>query len=94
MACSSMRERTGKARLARAVTTSCVKTGVAVFCLALCSVFSGCGVETATVAASAAAAKQKELEQAQKTMEQMKQQIDQAMQQSQRPVDEVIEKKD
>ena len=52
---------------------------------------SGCGVETATVAASAAVAKQKEIEQGKKTMEQMKQQIDQTMQQ-QRPVDDAGKK--
>ena len=52
---------------------------------------SGCGVETATVAATAAVAKQKEIEQGKKTMEQMKQQIDQTMQQ-QRPVDDADKK--
>ena len=44
---------------------------------------SGCGVETATVAASAAVAKQKEIEQGKKTMDAAQQKIGQAMEQSQ-----------
>ena len=44
---------------------------------------AGCGVETATTAATAAAIKKQELEQGQKTMEQTRQKIDAAMQQVQ-----------
>lgn len=44
---------------------------------------AGCGVETATTAASAAAIKKQELEQGQKTMQQAQQKIDAAMQQVQ-----------
>jgi len=42
---------------------------------------SGCGVETATTAATGAAIKKKELEEGQKTQAQMQQKIDQAVQQ-------------
>lgn len=44
---------------------------------------AGCGVETATTAATAAAIKKQELEQGQKTMQQTRQKIDAAMQQVQ-----------
>jgi hypothetical protein len=44
---------------------------------------AGCGVETATTAATVAAAKQKEIEQGKKTMEQMQQNIGKAMDQTQ-----------
>jgi hypothetical protein len=43
----------------------------------------GCGVETATTAATIAAAKKKEIEQGKKTMEQMQQNIGKAMDQTQ-----------
>jgi NifU-like protein involved in Fe-S cluster formation len=43
----------------------------------------GCGVETATTAATGAAIKKRELEEGQKTQERMKQKIDQAMEQAQ-----------
>jgi len=43
----------------------------------------GCGVETATTAATAAAVKKQELEQGKKTMEQMQQNIGKAMEQTQ-----------
>ena len=43
---------------------------------------AGCGVETATTAASVAAAKKKEIEQGKKTMEQMQQDIGKAMEQT------------
>jgi len=44
---------------------------------------AGCGVETATTAASVAAAKKQELEQGKKTMEQMQQNIGKATEQMQ-----------
>lgn len=44
---------------------------------------AGCGVETASTAASAASIKKQELEQGQKTMQQAQQKIDGAMQQVQ-----------
>lgn len=44
---------------------------------------AGCGVETATTAATAAAIKKQELEQGQKTMQQARQKVDAAMQQVQ-----------
>jgi NifU-like protein involved in Fe-S cluster formation len=44
---------------------------------------AGCGIETATTAATVAAAKKKEIEQGKKTMEQMRQDIGKAMEQTQ-----------
>ncbi len=44
---------------------------------------AGCGVETATTAATVAAAKQKEIEQGKKTMEQVQQNLGKAMDQTQ-----------
>ena len=44
---------------------------------------SGCGVETASTAATGAAIKKQELEQGKRTMDQMQQKIDQAGQQAQ-----------
>ncbi len=44
---------------------------------------AGCGVETATTAATGAAIKKQEIEEGKKTMEQMRQNIDQAMEQAQ-----------
>jgi len=44
---------------------------------------AGCGVETATTAATGAVIKKQELEQGRKTMEQMQQKLDQANQQVQ-----------
>jgi NifU-like protein involved in Fe-S cluster formation len=46
-------------------------------------VLAGCGVETATTAATAAALKKHEIEQGKKTMEQMQQNIGKAMEQTQ-----------
>lgn len=43
---------------------------------------AGCGVETATTAATGAAIKKQEIEEGKKTMEQMQQNIDQAMEQA------------
>lgn len=51
--------------------------------VAVLAFLSGCGVETATTAATVAAAKKQEIEQGKKTMEQMKQDIGKAMEQSQ-----------
>ena len=48
---------------------------------------AGCGVETATTAATAAAIKKQELEQGQKTMQQTRQKVDAAMQQVQQRAD-------
>jgi hypothetical protein len=45
---------------------------------------AGCGVETATTAATGAAIKKQEIEQGKATMEQAQQKIDQATQQMQR----------
>jgi NifU-like protein involved in Fe-S cluster formation len=53
---------------------------IIVFALAA---LAGCGVETATTAATGAAIKAKEVEEGKKTMEQAQQKIDQAMQQAQ-----------
>ena len=44
---------------------------------------AGCGVETATTAATGAAIKKQELEAGKKTMERAQQKIDQAMEQAQ-----------
>jgi len=49
--------------------------------IAAAAALAGCGVETASTAASAAAIKKQELEQGQKTMQQTRQKIDGAMQQ-------------
>jgi polyhydroxyalkanoate synthesis regulator phasin len=47
------------------------------------SALAGCGVETATTAATGAAIKKKELEEGKRTQERAKQKIDQAMDQAQ-----------
>ncbi len=54
-----------------------------IIAIALIGVLTGCGVETATTAATVAAAKKKEIEQGKKTMEQMQQNIGKAMEQTQ-----------
>jgi hypothetical protein len=54
-----------------------------IIAIALIAVLTGCGVETATTAATVAAAKKKEIEQGKKTMEQMQQNIGKAMEQTQ-----------
>lgn len=51
--------------------------------LAASVALTGCGVETASTAATAASIKKQELEQAQKTMQHAQQKIDGAMQQMQ-----------
>lgn len=50
--------------------------------LVAAAALSGCGVETASTAATAAAAKKQEVEQGKKTMEQVQQNLDKAMAQS------------
>jgi NifU-like protein involved in Fe-S cluster formation len=57
-----------------------MKLTVVLVALAL---LAGCGVETASTAATAAALKKQEIEQGKKTMEQMQQNIGQAMDQTQ-----------
>jgi hypothetical protein len=54
-----------------------------IIALAAIALLAGCGVETATTAATVAAAKKQELEQGKKTMEQMQQNIGKAMDQTQ-----------
>jgi hypothetical protein len=53
----------------------------------LAAVLSGCGVETASTAATAASLKKQEVEQGQKTMQRAQQKIDGAMQQMQQRAD-------
>ncbi len=60
--------------------------------IAATAALAGCGVETATTAATAASIKKQELEQGQKTMEQMKQKIDASMQQVQQRTAEQADK--
>ena len=55
----------------------------AILVLAFASI-AGCGVETATTAATGAAMKKQEIEQGKATMEQAQQKIDQTTQQMQR----------
>jgi outer membrane biogenesis lipoprotein LolB len=57
-----------------------MKTLVAITAAAL---LAGCGLDTASSAATAASLKKQELEQGQKTMQQAQQKIDSAMQQVQ-----------
>lgn len=51
--------------------------------LAATAALAGCGVETASTAATSAALKKQELQQGQKTMQQAQERIDGAMQQAQ-----------
>ena len=53
---------------------------------------TGCGVETATTAATGAAIKKQEVEEGKKTMEQVQQKVDAAMQQSQQRAEKDAEK--
>jgi hypothetical protein len=53
------------------------------FVLAVATVLGGCGVETASTAATAASIKKQELQEGKKTMERSQQKIDGAMQQMQ-----------
>jgi NifU-like protein involved in Fe-S cluster formation len=60
--------------------------------ISLLAVLAGCGVETATTAATGAAIKKREIEQAKKTQEQLQQKIEQANQQLQQRADKAGEK--
>jgi outer membrane PBP1 activator LpoA protein len=51
--------------------------------IVLAAALAGCGVETATTAATGAAMKKKEVEEGRKTMEQARQKIEQSMQETQ-----------
>jgi hypothetical protein len=51
--------------------------------IAATAALAGCGLEVATTAATSASIKKQELEQGQRTMQQMQQKIDGAMQQTQ-----------
>ena len=51
--------------------------------IAVTAALAGCGLEIATTAATGASIKKQELEQGQRTMQQMQQKIDGAMQQTQ-----------
>ena len=53
---------------------------------------TGCGADTMSAAATAAALKKQELEQGQKTMQQMQQKIDATMQQAQQRTAESADK--
>ena len=53
------------------------------FAIAALAAIAGCGVDTATTAATGAAIKKQEMDQGKKTMEQMQQKLDQANQQVQ-----------
>jgi outer membrane biogenesis lipoprotein LolB len=55
--------------------------------LIACAALTGCGVDTATSAATAASIKKQEIEQGQKTMAQTREKIDAAMQQMQQRAD-------
>ena len=57
-----------------------MKQLIAVFAIAA---LAGCGVETATTAATGAAIKKQEVEEGKKTQERAQQKIDQAMEQAQ-----------
>ena len=64
-------------------TREILLTGIERFCIVLLlAALSGCGVETATTAATAVKIKAKEVEEAKKTEEQTRQKLDQTMQQA------------
>ena len=54
-----------------------------IIAIAAIAALAGCGVETATTAATVAAAKKQEIEQGKKTMDEMQQNIGKAMEQTQ-----------
>lgn len=56
------------------------------------AVLAGCGVETASTAATAAALKKQEVEQGQNTMQRAQQKIDSAMQDAQQRADSAADK--
>ena len=51
--------------------------------IAITAVLAGCGLEVATTAATSASIKKQELQEGQRTLQQMQQKIDGAMQQTQ-----------
>ena len=53
------------------------------FVLAVAAALAGCGLETASTAATAASIKKQELQEGQKTMQRAQEKIDAAMQQAQ-----------
>ena len=55
--------------------------------LAAAAALAGCGLETASTAATAAALKKQEIEQGKKTMEKAQENIGQAMEQAQKKID-------
>lgn len=57
----------------------------------LCLLLAGCGVETASTAATATAVKKQEIEQGQKTLEQFQQRLDQVNQQAQQRSEQTSE---
>lgn len=59
--------------------------------LVACAALAGCGVETASTAATVAAMKKQEVEQGQKTMAQMQDKIHASMQQLQERADSAAE---
>jgi curli biogenesis system outer membrane secretion channel CsgG len=62
-----------------------------IIAFAAIALLAGCGVETATTAATVAAAKKQELEQGKKTMEQMQQNIGKSMEQTQQSAERADE---
>jgi surface antigen len=57
------------------------------FVLAVAAALAGCGLETASTAATAASIKKQEMQEGKKTMERAQQKIDGAMQQAQQRAD-------
>jgi curli biogenesis system outer membrane secretion channel CsgG len=64
------------------------------FAIAAAAALAGCGVETATTAATAASIKKQELEQGQKTMQRAQQKIDAAVGQMQQRATSATEAED
>ena len=58
-----------------------------IFAVIAVAALAGCGIETASTAATAAALKKQEIEQGKKTMEKMQQDIGKAMEQTQQSAD-------
>ena len=65
-----------------------MKQIIAIF---ISAALAGCGVETATTAATVAVAKKQEIDQGKKTMEQVEQKIGKAMEQSQQSAERTEE---
>ena len=62
-----------------------------IIAIAAIAALAGCGVETASTAATVAAAKKQEIEQGKKTMDEMQQNIGKAMEQTQQSKDRADE---